>query len=110
MLNLLDNRITIHFIHRGLAYILVALIIWMTIKMFKAPSTTLARKARFWPMILVLFQVIVGIYAVLESLEIVPNQWGRFEWLAQAHQVIAMLLFLSLLLIIFIYRKRAALP
>ena len=106
LLNLIDNRMTIHFIHRGLAYILCILIILLTIRLFKTPGTALYRKFRSWPLILVIFQIIAGILAVTTSLQIVPNQWGTFEWVAQLHQAVAMVLVISLLSIAFVVDKR----
>jgi cytochrome c oxidase assembly protein subunit 15 len=47
-------------------------------------------------------QVLLGIMAVLTSIHIIPNKWGEFEWLAQLHQVAAMLLLLSLLNLLYI--------
>jgi len=105
LLNFLDNRITIHFIHRGLAYILLVLIIILTIKMARIEGTSLFRRYRKWPLILVLTQAILGIMAVLTSLKIVPNVWGEYEWMAQLHQVVAMLLLLSLVTMAFLLRK-----
>lgn len=106
LLNLIDNRMTIHFIHRGLAYILCILIILLTIRLFKTPGTALYRKFRSWPLILVIFQIIAGILAVTTSLQIVPNQWGTFEWVAQLHQAVAMVLVISILSIAFVVDKR----
>lgn len=105
LLNLIDNRITIHFIHRGLAYILFFLIVILTFQMKKIHGSALFRKNRWWPMLLVSLQVVLGIAAVLFSLKIVPNQWGVFEWLAQLHQLVAIFLLLSLIWILFIVRK-----
>ena len=107
-LNLLDNPVTIHFIHRGLAYLLLILILILTIKMYRHPAQGFGKQTRPWPVILVAVQLFLGILTVLNSLKIVPNQWGIFEWMAELHQVFAMLLLLSLLNILFIYRKRTA--
>lgn len=106
MLNLVDNKITIHFIHRGLAYFLLVLIIILSVRLFKTVGPTIYTKTRWWPLVLVFIQVLLGILAVLMSIHIVPNQWGAFEWMAQLHQVVAMLLLLSLVWILFIVRSR----
>lgn len=106
LLNLADNKITIHFIHRGLAYILVLLIIILTVKLYKTSGTTLYRRTRWWPLLLVLVQSVLGIMAVLKSSRIVPNQWGTFEWMAQLHQLVAMFLLLSVIWISFIVRNK----
>ncbi|MBK7290171.1 MAG: COX15/CtaA family protein [Chitinophagaceae bacterium] len=96
LLNLIDNKITIHFIHRGLAYLLLILIVILTIRLYKIAGSSLLHKTRWWPILLVTVQVILGIASVLLSLKIVPNHWGPFEWMAQLHQLVAMMLLLSL--------------
>lgn len=109
LLNLIDNKITIHFIHRGLAYVLLVLIIILSIRLFKTGGSTIYTKTRWWPLVLVFIQVLLGILAVLMSIHIVPNHWGAFEWMAQLHQMVAMLLLLSLVWILFIVRSRTSL-
>lgn len=104
LLDLIDNRITIHFIHRGLAYLLFFLVIWQAIQLFKIKGSSLFTNTRWWPALLVTVQVILGILAVLSSTTIVPNHWGQFEWLAQIHQLIAMFLLLSMIWIRYIVR------
>ena len=106
LLNLIDNRMTIHFIHRGLAYILFILVILLTIRLYKNAGSSVYRKFRSWPLVLVILQVILGVLAVTTSLQIVPNQWGTFEWVAQLHQAVAMLLMLSLISVAFLVDKR----
>lgn len=111
LLNFLDNRMVIHFIHRGLAYLLFVLILMLAIRLYRSATTSLVKKAAAWPAILVILQVVLGIFSVLTSLQIVPNQWGTFEWMAQLHQAVAMLLLLSLVFVLYLvrshtYRKR----
>jgi heme a synthase len=106
MLNFFENKFTIHFIHRGLAYALLILIIIYSINLYRLPSTSvILRKARRWPLILVFVQVLLGIFSVLTSTRIVPNRWGIFEWNAQLHQITGMLLLLSLIALLFLTRK-----
>lgn len=95
-LDLIENKITIHFIHRLLAYLLVLLVIIWTWKAYRINSNKLLTKTRWLPLLLVIIQVVLGIYSVLTSIRIVPNHWGAFEWLAQLHQLTAMFLLLSL--------------
>lgn len=101
LLNLIDNKITIHFIHRGLAYLLIGLIIGLSCHLYKLKSSPLLQKTKWWPLILVLVQVVLGVLSVLTSINIVPNQWGIFEWMAQLHQLVAMLLLLSLIVLLY---------
>ena len=57
-------------------------------------------------MALVLLQVFLGIMSVLTSYKAVRQGWGVFEWNAQLHQIVAMLLLLSLVSVVFILRGR----
>lgn len=94
LLNLIENRITIHFFHRSLAYLLFILILIWTWKAVKINGSNL--KSGWLPFLLVTIQVVIGVFTVLTSVQIVPNDWGIFEWMAQMHQLIAMFLLLSL--------------
>jgi cytochrome c oxidase assembly protein subunit 15 len=104
-LNLIDNKIAIHFIHRGLAYLLVLLVILLTIRLTKIKGVALLDRNRWWPLILVLAQTTLGVLAVLNSLHIVPNHWGSFEWFAQIHQLVAIGLLLSLVWLLFMVKR-----
>jgi heme a synthase len=105
--SLLHNRITLHFIHRGLAYILLLLILLLTYRLYKTEASSFFKKIRWWPAFLVIIQVILGVLTVLTSLKIVPNQWGIFEWMAQLHQLVAMFLLLALFATLFVVRKKS---
>lgn len=106
LLNLLDNPVTIHFIHRGLAYLLLLMVVLLTVRMYRSGGNSLFRKFRIWPLLLVLLQVVLGILTVLTSLQVMPGKWGIFEWMAQLHQAVAMLLLLSLVAIVYFARVR----
>lgn len=103
LLNLIDNPITIHFIHRNLAYLItIFLIVWYR----KSSSLNLPALTRRWlrfPLVLVVIQVMLGIFSLLFSPGIVPNRWGNFEWMAQLHQLGAMFLLLSLVTMLFLF-------
>ena len=105
LMNLIENKITIHFIHRNLAYILFVLVIIWTVKAYKFSGSKLFNSQKKWPMIWILLQVVLGILTVITSLKIVPNQWGIFEWMAQLHQLVAMMFLLSLVNMIFLLKK-----
>jgi heme a synthase len=109
LLDLIDNRITIHFIHRGLAYILLAMVLWQTSQLFKSKATADLKLSSWLPAFLVSLQLGLGILSVLSSTEIIPNQWGLFEWMAQLHQLIAMALLLSQVWLLYIVRRQPAL-
>jgi cytochrome c oxidase assembly protein subunit 15 len=101
LLNAVDNTIWVHFIHRGLAYLLLALIVYWTIKMNAIRGNRFWMKVNKLPVLLVLVQVLLGILTVLSSAHIVPGTWAQFEWFAQIHQLVGMLLLLSVVNIIF---------
>jgi cytochrome c oxidase assembly protein subunit 15 len=106
LLNFIDNKILIHFIHRGLAYILLVLILVWTIRLYKTGGTSLFRKTRWLPLGIVLLQAVLGIVTVVSSTGIVPGRWGVFEWMAQLHQLVGMLLLLSLVWTLYIVRRK----
>lgn len=100
-LNAINNTIWIHFIHRGLAYILLALIIVWSLRLLKLQGNPFWVRARIAPAILVFIQVLLGIFTLLSSVHIIPGVWGGFEWLAQLHQLVGMLLLLSVINILY---------
>jgi cytochrome c oxidase assembly protein subunit 15 len=53
------------------------------------------------PLFFVLLQVLLGIFSVLTSKNIIPGNWGNFEWMAQLHQLVGMLLLLSVVNILY---------
>ncbi len=105
-LNFIDNPITIHFVHRNLAYLLTILVIVWYRRSSQSATTALIRKYNRLPLLLVVVQVLLGIMSVLTSPEIVPNHWGNFEWMAQLHQLVAMFLLLSLVTMYYLFGKR----
>ena len=106
-INFIDNTTLIHFIHRGLAYLLFVLIVIWTVKLFRVKGSVLFEKTKWIPLAVVMLQLILGIVTVLTSTGIVPGNWGVFEWMAQLHQLTGMLLLLSLVWILFIVRRNA---
>ncbi len=104
LLNFINNKIMVHFMHRGMAYLLVVLVIWWSIKAFKTGSTTFFNKTKWLPLSLIFLQLLLGIGSVLTSTGIVPNHWGAFEWMAQLHQFTGMLFLLAMIWMLFINR------
>jgi heme a synthase len=97
--NLVGNKIAIHFVHRGLAYLILGAMCLFTWKAAR-------RLAGWWiPLTLTTVQVCLGICAVLLSTRIIPGRWGLFEWSAQLHQLVGMFLALSML---YVYYRTAA--
>ncbi|MEN9298186.1 MAG: hypothetical protein RLZZ429_499 [Bacteroidota bacterium] len=106
LLNFIDNKILVHFIHRGLAYVLLVLIIVWSIQLWKTKGSALFRQIRMIPLILTTLQVLLGIFSILTSTGIIPGQWGTFEWMAQLHQLTGMCLLLSLVFTLFVIRPQ----
>jgi cytochrome c oxidase assembly protein subunit 15 len=101
---ILHNPIAVHFVHRMLAYIIFILTVWWWLRARKAISSTSFNKAKNWPFILVITQVLLGIFTVLSSTQIVAGKFGTFEILAELHQLTGMLLLLSFATVIYILR------
>ncbi len=106
LLNFIDNKILVHFIHRGLAYVLLVLIILWSIQLWKTKGSVLFHQIRMIPLILTILQVLLGIFSILTSTGIIPGQWGSFEWMAQLHQLTGMCLLLSLVFTLFVIRPQ----
>lgn len=106
LLNFIDNKILIHFIHRGLAYIILIWIIVWTIQLAKHKGSLLFENIKRIPLYLTCLQVLLGILTILTSTGIVPGKWGTFEWMAQLHQLTGMCLLLSLVATLFLLRNR----
>lgn len=106
---LLENKITIHFIHRGMAYLLTVLVLAASAAAFRTRGAgRYFARYRWQPLVLVLAQVLLGVCSVLTSPGIVPNRWGIFETLAELHQLVAMFLLLSLVLQLYLLTGRRA--
>jgi heme a synthase len=100
-----ENKITVHFIHRGLAYLLLLLTIGWTIKAGKIiPGSQFFIKTKWMPLLIILLQVALGIMAVLTSPSIIANKWVVFDWIAQLHQVVGMLYLLTMVWILYMVR------
>jgi heme a synthase len=108
LINLINNKITIHFVHRGLAYLLVVLVVIWTIRAKKinpAEKTSVYfSKASWLPLGIILVQAIAGILTVVHGSSIVANHWGAFETMAALHQFIALSFLLIMIYFKFISR------
>ena len=101
LLNAVNNTIWIHFVHRGLAYILLAVVLFWTFKMNALRGNLFWTKIKMLPLLFLGVQVLLGVLTVLSSVSIVPGEWAKFEWLAQTHQLVGMLFLLSVVNILF---------
>ena len=98
--NLIDNKITIQFIHRGIAYIiLISVLIWF-IKAIKIKGTLLFNKARLIPLIFIIVQVLLGITTVITS-----PYGNNLVWFGVAHQLMAILFLMSIVFMLYIIRS-----
>jgi cytochrome c oxidase assembly protein subunit 15 len=96
--DLAGNKITVHFIHRGLAYLLLILVgIWSILagRVTVGPGCAF-RRLRWLPLLLIVVQIILGISSLVTSPGIIPQQWVAFDWLAQVHQVTGLLFLLTM--------------
>jgi cytochrome c oxidase assembly protein subunit 15 len=88
-----SNPINVHFVHRGLAYIILLLVVIATVQLYK-------RGLRGWlcfaALASVCTQVVLGVMSVLTSPRAERNAMGVFEWHALLHQFVALLLLMSL--------------
>ncbi|MGV3508705.1 MAG: COX15/CtaA family protein [Sphingobacteriaceae bacterium] len=103
---IINQPITIHFIHRNLAYIISILIFIWTVYARKERNNQVFNYVKWLPAILIVLQVVLGIAATLTSYKAIPQGWGVFEWMAQLHQFVAILLVLSLTLIVYLTNSK----
>lgn len=108
---LVSHPIAVQFIHRTLAYtlllVIVAWFVWATAAARRHPASLLAR-ARWWPLLAVSLQVLLGIFTVLHADRMTPGHFGGYEWLAEAHQLVAMALLMALLVNLYLVRRQTA--
>lgn len=93
--NLISNPITVQFIHRGLAYVLIVLILVWWIRARKTTGTLLARVS-WLPLAIVLIQVTLGVLTLVNSMIHIPVD------LAVAHQFCGMLLLETFFLMLYL--------
>jgi cytochrome c oxidase assembly protein subunit 15 len=99
---LTDHPLVVHFIHRNLAYIITVLVFVSWLKANNVQGTSLFKKTKALPLLIVLIQVLLGVFTVLHAAT--PYS---FLWLAVAHQFVAMLLLASLVWMLYIIRSKA---
>jgi heme a synthase len=106
--SLINHPINIHFIHRLLAYTILILIIFWTKQMIHVSFLIKSNLYKFTPLLLVSLQIILGILSVLYSTESVRNGFGFFEWVAQLHQLVAMLLVMNFVVMYYLLSRKVA--
>lgn len=99
--NLVANPITIHFIHRGLAYLLVVLIGLWWYQSRSVIKNKLFSRLCSGLILLVSLQLILGILTVLFA-----TYPGRLVFLGVSHQFVAMALLMVIITLIFVVQKK----
>jgi cytochrome c oxidase assembly protein subunit 15 len=70
-------------------------------------TSLLFNKVKWIPLMIVIIQTILGILTALTSVNIRATKWNAFEWMAQLHQFVAMLLLLSLAFAAYLNHKES---
>lgn len=97
--DLIDNPISVQFIHRLVAYVFVVLVIIWWMRSRNISSNHLFLKTRNLMLLLTVVQVFLGVITVLHS----PDRIS-FLWLGVSHQFVAMLLTLLLVWLMYVLR------
>ena len=101
--SIVNDKINVHFIHRTLAYLLVAAIVFWFLKARNAAgNSTWFKKGYTASLVLVGLQLVLGIVTVVSAPRIVWGRFGLYETLAECHQLVAMFLLMSLVYNVFI--------
>lgn len=106
-----SDHLNVQFIHRKLAYLLATLTIFWTVSAVrhaKRHGASLLDQYKFYPLVLVLLQIVLGIFTVLVAPKMGTSRFGSYELLAEAHQVVAMLLLMALVVNLYGLRRIGA--
>jgi cytochrome c oxidase assembly protein subunit 15 len=96
---LTDHPLAVQFIHRGLGYFLVISVIIWYVWAARVNGYPLFSRMRMLPLMLVLLQLALGIFTVLHA-----DNSRDLLWWGVAHQFVAMLLLVSLVVNLFVLR------
>lgn len=102
--NIFDNKVTIQFIHRGLAYSLLIIVYFWWAKARKINGNALFNRTKNLPAVLILLQVILGIFTVILS-----PYGNNLVWFGVAHQLVAMLFLMSVIFMLYITQSKQTL-
>ena len=98
--NLINNKLTIHFIHRGIGYLIFALSLLFLVKSNRLKHWDLFKKTSRVFFFLVVIQILLGITALMTSTS--PT---TFVFVGVAHQFTAMLIVMSLTVLLFLSKN-----
>ncbi|MBA2250062.1 MAG: COX15/CtaA family protein [Chitinophagaceae bacterium] len=96
--NFFDNKIAVQFIHRGIAYLLLVLVLIWWFKARKIKITGMLN-ANWLPLLLIFVQIIIGIFTVIRS-----PYGNSLVWFGIAHQFVAMLFLMVMIRMLFLIR------
>lgn len=100
MKNLIDNKLAIHFMHRGIGYLLLVLVLIFYINSAKNSGNHIFKLLRNTLLFLLLAQVTLGVLSLLYATNRV-----LFIWLGVSHQFTAMLITICLVALIFLVKR-----
>ena len=106
----INNPFNVQFLHRTLAYLILVLgAFWFASasKVARHYSNGLLKTYRWYPLILIFIQVLLGIFTVLKAPRMGTSRFGGYELLAEAHQLVAMFLLISLFVNLYLIRRTA---
>lgn len=95
------DPLAVHFVHRNLAYLLAIMIIVWYRKAKQVEAGVYFGRWRSVPLVLVLVQVLLGIFTVLYA-----NNSTALLWLGVAHQFTGMMLLLSFVMVAYLIKKK----
>ena len=107
----ISDKIAVHFMHRGMAYILLTVLVFWFISARRTANSnhaSLLKKTLWWPFLLVMLQVTLGIITVVCAPMAVFGKFGTFETLAELHQLVAMFLLMSLVVNLYVLARASA--
>ena len=103
----INDKADVHFIHRTLAFVLLLLFTAWFIKASSIARRTpgsLLSSTRWWPLLLVISQITLGIITLINA-PLRTSKFGAFEILAEAHQLVAMFLLMSVLVNLYVIKR-----
>ncbi|WP_207422606.1 COX15/CtaA family protein [Desertivirga brevis] len=101
--DLVNNPITIQFIHRSLAYLIAVVILFWYYQASKIERTYWLRKYRSLVLLLMLVQIVLGILALVNSM------YSQAIYYAVVHQLVGILLLLVIVAAAFLVRRSPSL-
>lgn len=99
--SLISDSINVQFIHRTIAYLLTVLVLVWWWRSRNIHHSALFSRTRFLPVLVVLLQVVLGIFSVVYSPQ--PN---TLLWFGTAHQFVAMVLLMLLVWMYYLLRGK----